>query len=109
MFRYTTPTHEFITDINPEAWDSFIISYSQAGKIVLEKTEQDDYTIEDKTDDPVAPGYYLTIKLSQEETALFNPVDSVYIQIRCKYDTGDTFASDMIILKVDDVIHNSLI
>ena len=109
MFRYTTPTHEFVMDINPIGWDSFIISYSQCGKIVLEKTENDPHVIEDKTEDPEYRGYCLSIKLTQEDTALFNPVDYVYVQIRCKYDTEDAFASDQIMIKAEDVIHKAII
>lgn len=108
MFRYTTPTCEFVMDINPIGWETYIITYSQRGRIILEKTEEDPHTIEDKTTDPEYMGYCLSVKLSQEETALFNPVDNIYIQIRCKYDTGDVFASDKVVVKPEDVLHKDI-
>lgn len=108
LFRLTTPTHEFVTDIDPNEWESFIISYSQHGSIILEKTEQDLVAIEDHRNDPEMPGWYLTVKLTQEETALFSPKDNCYIQIRCKYDDDAVFASEKIIIKIDDVINQTV-
>ena len=105
MYRLTTPTHRFLMSINPAEWTKFIISYSQHDTIILEKTEADPHEIEaiDLED------YALSIKLSQEETALFNSNEVAYVQIRCQYDGGDTFASEKLIFKINDVMNDTII
>lgn len=108
LFRYTTPIHEFVTDLDPHYWESFIISYSQHGSIILEKTEKDLIAIEDHRDYDVMPGWYLSVQLTQEETALFNSKDKCYIQIRCKYDDDAVYASEKIMIQVDDVINQTV-
>lgn len=108
MFRFTTPIHEFVTDLDPNLWTSFIISYSQHGSIILEKTEQDLLAIEDRRDDPDMSGWYLAVQLTQEETALFNAKEKCYIQIRCKYEGSDVYASEIVMLQIDDVMNQTI-
>lgn len=105
MYRLTTPTHRFLMNINPAEWTKFIITYSQHDSIILEKTEADPHEIE-----VIEPDCYsLSIKLSQEETSLFNPNESAFVQIRCQYDSGDTFASEKLFFKINDVINDTII
>ena len=108
LFRLTTPTHEFVTDLDPNEWESFIISYSQHDQTILEKTEEDLIAIEDHRDDNSMPGWYLIIRLTQEETARFTPKEKCYIQVRCKYDSDAVFASEKIMVSVDDVINQTV-
>ena len=105
MYRLTTPTHRFLMSINPAEWTKFIITYSQHDAIILEKTEADPHDIEvlDMED------YALSIKLSQEETSLFNPNEIAHVQIRCQYESGDTFASEKLVFKINDVINDTII
>lgn len=105
MFRLTTPTHRFIMALDPNEWSKFIISYSQNGKIILEKTEQDDFEVESLDNGASA----LSLKLSQEETQLFDHTTSAHVQIRCQYANGDTFASNKMSFKVNDVINDTII
>ena len=104
MFRLTTPTHRFIMGLDPNEWSKFIISYSQNGKIILEKTEEDEFEVESLDNGASV----LSLKLSQEETQLFSHTASVYVQIRCQYENGDTFASNKMSFKVNDVINDTI-
>lgn len=104
MFRLTTPTHEFLMDLDPNEWSKFIVSYSQHSTIILEKTESDEYEVEQLEDGT----YSMRIKLSQEETQLFNPNEVAYVQIRCAYDNGDSFASEKLSFKINDVINQTI-
>lgn len=105
MYRLTTPTHRFSMSINPAEWTKFIITYSQHDTIILEKTEINPHEIE-----VIGPDdYVLTVKLSQEETSLFNPNETAYVQIRCQYESGDTFASEKLFFKINDVINDTII
>lgn len=106
MFRLTTPTHRFIMDIDPTEWTKFIITYSQHDTIVLEKTDADDHEITVLEPDKI---YALDVKLSQEETALFNPKERAYVQIRCQYESGDTFASRRLCFKIDNVTNDTIL
>lgn len=106
MYRLTTPTHRFIMNIDPSGWTKFIISYAQHDTIILEKTEQDAHEIEVVEQDKT---YVLSIKLSQEETSLFNPNEAAYVQIRCQYDSGDTFASEILKFRVNNVMDDQII
>ena len=108
LFRLTSPTHVFIINLDPTEWKSFIISYSQHGQIILEKTEQDQIIIEDHRQDLQNPGWYLLVKLQQTETALFNSNEKCYIQIRCKYANEDVFASEIVAASVNDVINQTV-
>ena len=104
MFRLTTPTHEFLTDLNTNEWSKFIISYSQHSAIILEKTEAYNFEVEDMQDGT----FKLTLKLAQTETQLFNPNEIAYVQVRCQYDNGDTFASEKLSFRINDVINQTI-
>ena len=89
MKRLTTPTHEFLLEIDPSEWDEFRITYKQAGRIVLERTEADVYHI--------------------EETGTFQANVKTEIQIRCHYPDGTSFASDIIPMNVAEVLNQEIL
>ena len=109
MIRGTTPTHIFHTQISLEDIDKLFITYKQGKDTVLEKTLED---VEINTEEQ-----YISVKLSQEDTLKFkdknwtwlypneNAKDTkVKIQIRLKYLNGDTAASNIILVDVDDIL-----
>lgn len=104
MYAYSTPTHDFYLCIDPRLWVKFIITYTQHDAIILEKNETDDYEIKECEDG----GYLLSLKLSQDETSLFNPKEKAAVQIRCLYDNGDTFPSNKIVFEVKDVFNKTI-
>lgn len=108
MRRLTTPTHQFkINGINPAEWDEFRITYSQNGKIVLEKTENDDVVI---TPSDVTPnGYIIKYRLSQSDTEAFKPNIRTEMQIRAHYPDGTVIASKIMALAVEDVLNQEFL
>lgn len=98
MRRATTPTHIFTF---PEAVEvasvtEVLISYSQCGKTILEKT-LNDLTVNSENN-----SYSLT--LTQQETDLFAPGKAL-IQVRAKAG-GSTLASQMIWLTIKPVLNS---
>jgi len=114
MYRLTTPTHRFVMALDPREWIKFTITYAQDRKVVLEKTETDNFTVEEFTTrdchgDEI-PVYMLSVTLSQEETQKFRTsARRTEAQIRCLYSTGDSFSSQMIPLRVRDVLNNRVL
>lgn len=107
MKRLTTPTHEFVLDIDPRLWDEFRITYKQGGSIVLEKCETDDITFEETSTKPTK--YKIKFRLSQRETALFRPNVKTELQIKCHYPDGTAFASDITTVNVTDVLNQEIL
>lgn len=107
MRRITTPTHEFVFEVDPNEWDSFRITYKQAGKIVLEKKETDYYKIEQISDEPKK--FKISYRLDQNETMLFQANVKTEIQVRCHYPDGTSFASDIIPLSVAEVLNQEIL
>ncbi len=71
---YTTPLHEFTFEEDPALFDLIEILYAQNGTIILSK-HKEDLEFEGRVG-----RYYL----AQEETALFDPIQAVTIEIRAK-------------------------
>lgn len=107
MKRLTTPTHEFLLEIDPSEWDEFRITYKQAGRIVLERTEADVYHIEETGTNPIK--YKLWYRLTQVETQMFQANVKTEIQIRCHYPDGTSFASDIIPMNVAEVLNQEIL
>lgn len=109
MVRGTTPTHIFYTEINLEDIDKVFVTYKQGKNIVVEKTIEDvEINVEEK---------YISVYLTQEETLRFKDKNWTYlypnqntkdekvkVQVRLKYTNGDTAASNIILLDVDDIL-----
>ena len=85
MYRGTTPTNVFRTDVDLENASVLFVSYKQNGKVVLEKSLED--VSVKKT--------LVTVNLTQKETLLFQD-GIVTIQIRAKFPDNTAIASNLI-------------
>ena len=81
----TTPTHTFEVPFSVDTIEYVRIVYAQAGVEVLVK-EKYDCEME---------GHQISVKLTQEETFLFNPKLHVEAQIRVLTVDREAFASDI--------------
>ena len=98
MRRATTPTHTFTfpETVDVSTVNDVLISYSQCGNKILEKTEND-VTI-DTTNNAIK------LSLTQKETDLFAPGKAL-IQVRAKVGNS-ALASQMIWLNVKPVLNS---
>lgn len=101
MIRLTTPQHIFTFPQDPAQYEKILVTMWQDGDIVLEKTEADM-----EFDSESRKAWY---KLTQEETRLFVPNKDVKLQIRVLTAEGDAFASDIMPVKVHDVLNDSIL
>lgn len=110
MIRATTPKHTFIFEEDPEtSFKSILITYSQNGQIVLEKTKDDlefSSFLENKK-----TMYSATYRLTQEETNKFEskPRNMVDIQIRALTYNNEALASDKRSIQVQDVLNDEVL
>lgn len=98
MRRATTPTHIFTLPdtVKVSSVTEVLITYSQCGRKILEKTEND---VTFDTDNNA-----ISLSLTQQETELFAPGKAL-AQLRAK--AGDSvFASQMIIIPVKPVLNS---
>lgn len=86
MIQGTTPTHQFTIPMDAAVVQLVRVAYAQKDKVLLVK-EGDDCRIE---------GNVVEVKLTQEETLLFDEFSSVQIQVRVLTTAGDALASDLI-------------
>lgn len=98
MFRVTTPTHVFNLPFEADTIDKFILTYKQAGNVIVEKTEEDDGW--------TSSGKQLMVKLTQEETSLFADRKAT-VQLRVKID-DTVMASNIIEIYVTDVLNEEV-
>lgn len=75
------------------------ITYTQGGTVRLEKS---------LTEVSVQEGV-ITVQLTQEETLAFRPGSGVAIQIRLRTAAGLALASDVISVRVEDVLKDGVI
>lgn len=111
MIRATTPTHRFFFDVDPEeSFQKILITYAQNGQIVLEKHESD-LSFESCEDFSGKSVYIASLKLTQEETNLFNakPKGTVSIQVRAITPEGDAVASDISNISVENVLNDEVL
>lgn len=99
MRRGTTPTHEFVVDVDMTSATAIYITYKQREKVILEKNI-DDITVTDTK---------LMVTLTQEETLMFNINNIVEIQIRAKMDTGEAIASNIIKTSAQRILKEGVI
>lgn len=102
MRRATTPTHTFVI---PEAvavssLEKVLLTYSQNGVTVLEKTLSDLAIDSDKNS--------LYYELTQNETNLFAPGKAL-IQLRVKTNTGAVLESQMLCMPVKPALNSEVI
>lgn len=95
MRRGNTPTHIFNIDeeIVASNVSKVFITYSQAGKIIVEKTI-DEVTITNKK---------ITTQLTQEDTLKFK-TGFAFVQIRLKFVDGKTVGTKIIETYVEDIL-----
>lgn len=93
MYRGTTPTNAFRTDVDLENASVLFVSYKQNGKVVLEKSLED--VSVKKT--------LVTVNLTQKETLLFQD-GIVTIQIRAKFPDNTAIASNLIRTTAEEIV-----
>lgn len=93
MYRGTTPTNVFRTDVDLENASVLFVSYKQNGKVVLEKSLED--VSVKKT--------LVTVNLTQKETLLFQD-GIVTIQIRAKLPDNTAIASNLIRTTAEEIV-----
>lgn len=93
MYRGTTPTNVFRTDVDLENASVLFVSYKQNGKVVLEKSLED--VSVKKT--------LVTVNLTQKETLLFQD-GIVTIQIRAKFPDNTAIASNLIRTTAKEIV-----
>lgn len=94
MRRGTTPTHIFETGIDLTSAVVLFVTYKQGKETVVER---DIHSIEVEPDK-------LTIKLTQEETLRFDLEKNSRIQCRAKFADGTAIASDILDVRVCDIL-----
>ena len=97
MRKGTTPTHIFSLGFDAESCEEIRIIYSQDGKIKLIKEKKDAEIIEDQ----------IKIKLTQEETFLFDVNNLVEIQLRVKID-DEILASEIMTIRVKRLLEDEV-
>ena len=93
MYRGTTPTNVFRTDVDLENASVLFVRYKQNGKVVLEKSLED--VSVKKT--------LVTVNLTQKETLLFQD-GIVTIQIRAKFPDNTAIASNLIRTTAEEIV-----
>lgn len=99
MFKGTTPTHIFNVSIDTTLIKEVKIIYSQRDKEVLSK-RIGDCTIEKGV---------IKVRLSQEDTFLFEGNTVVTIQIRVLTTGGDALISEPIMISVGKCLDNEVL
>lgn len=102
MYIFTTPKHQFRfpESVNPADLAEILITYSQAGKIILEKRKNDLILGDDNT---------VWFMLTQEESALFRPNVRAEIQLRILFASGESYASRKKQVEILPVLHNGVL
>ena len=105
MIRATTPYHEFVFSENPSEYTKILITYTQEDTIVLEK-QKSDLTI---TENPDVEGQYIaSFRMTQAEANLFD-VGAVRVQVRILKSNGDAMASEIVTLKIEEVLNDEVL
>lgn len=81
--RGTTPTHIFTLPFDTQAVKTVKVTYAHNGEIMLEK----------QTEDCTMQGNTVSVKLTQEETLLFDNNQLLQLQIRVLLYNGDALRS----------------
>lgn len=94
MIRGTTPTHIFNLPFEASLVKELCITYQQNGKTVLEKAKTD-CTLD---------GSAIILKLTQEETLLFNDKQNVSYQLKVLTTDGEVLANKIATIPVDRIL-----
>ena len=108
MFVATTPKHTFTFPVSPEEFKRILITYTQNGKTVLEKTEQD-LTFEEIIDGNRII-YAAWLALTQEETKKFDPaLEKFTVQVRALSNHGEAIAGGKHVFSVESVLNDGVL
>ena len=99
MYRGTTPTNIFTSELDLSTADVVYISYKQLGKVLVEKTKSD-ITFGDGT---------MSVTLTQEDTLKFSEDKEVYVQIRARFIDGRAVASNIIQTPAQAILKDGVI
>ena len=99
MIRGTTPTHNFDLSIDTDIIDKIRIIYAQNDKVLFVK-ERADCKFDGST---------VTVKLTQEETLLFDWTKSVQIQIRVLTAAGDAMATTVESVSIEKCLESEVL
>jgi hypothetical protein len=99
MRRGTTPTHKFRLPFSAETVSKFKVIYAQDDVVILTK----------ENESCECNGNVITVRLTQEETLLFDSKKIVQIQIRILTLGGDALASDIKLVDVDNCLESEVI
>lgn len=98
MHRYTTPVLTFKLPMEVSDLSEAFVTISQCDQ-VIEKTLSDSET----------DGYYMKVKLSQEETGKLDDHGFCEIQIRAKDFSGNAYASRIFKVDVEKILKEGVI
>ena len=86
MIQGTTPTHQFTIPMDASSVQKVRVTYAQKDDVLLVK----------EGEECRMTGNVIEVKLTQEETLLFNEFSHVQIQVRVLTTDGEALASDLI-------------
>lgn len=99
IIRVTTPTNRFRFPIDPANFEKIRITYAQKKEILFTKVKED----------CIFDGYLVKVKLSQEETKMFNERWPVQIQVRGLTYSGSAVASKVFEREVGEVLDDGIL
>ena len=104
MFRATTPTHTFTLEINTSTCSEVLCTYKQ-DDVVLNKHYENETLPSGMTFD----GKKVIIKLTQEETLMFEEGKTAYVQLRVMTTSGDVLATKKFEVVVNEVLNDEVL
>ena len=97
----TTPTHTFTVDADLREAVEIWITYTQSGKVILNKTLSDGIEVEEES---------IAVALTQEDTLKLMPDKPAYIQIRALTADDDyAIASTIVRCSVSNILKEGVI
>ncbi len=99
MLIGTTPTHTFGLPFETNVISKIKVTYAQNGRVILEKGNEECEFNENT----------VTLKLSQEDTFLFECGKNVEIQVRILTAGGDALASNIRIISADKCLDSEVL
>ena len=119
MYRVTTPTHTFTLPIETSTCKEIQVTYYQepkknVSKCVPVRTVGGEYIVKHYQNGQLPEGMTLDgknviIRLTQEETKLFNAGDVIKAQVRVLTNADDAFASQKFNVQVYDVLNEEIL
>lgn len=104
MYRATTPTHTFKLNIETDQLKTILVTYKQ-GNTTLEKRYENGTLPSGMT----LSGKNVIVKLTQEETLMFDERQFARVQLRALSLAGDAYASQKFSLNVNGVFNEEIL